>query len=899
LEKFPIYAVTPEGAAAINSAIPQTGVVNLVASPWNFVNDGLTDNWPNYQTWYSLCNTLTASWPYTVTFTQGAGNVAVCNWANHGLSWNDIISFTGTTPTTTGGVLPAGITAGTLYAILSSNFTPNSFEFAQLSGVIGANNLGVAGNQNFNFAGVSLPGIGFIDSLEGAPIVISTTGSGTLGCVVHNYDWVEVRIPAGNYYSSVADFTGLVAGQRRIKFHADGAKLWDVNVAISLGAIGTMGQQMNADGDGYGAANCWGYVNTINQAGGTSHVTITLKTPSLASLFYPNQWVCLMALDLQEGTGGPPNNHYFQYLQLSSVNTSTGVLTAYLQSFQMLESFLDTFPTWNAGTPGANALCTGGAAAVVGMPSNWNTDIVWEGLHCFGTFETDVFARRATFLDCVFDGQGCVPTTNQSFRMERCKNGSGNSTFSSSSGGVVEGVIGGFGQGLQFDKLVEQATFVDCVFDGITVSGSSMKNITFDQCRIGVLNGTGRRNRFVDCVINQMLFGCGYGAMDNLELVNCQVDSFVPYYNYQAPALLPQLWTFSNGTLKIALNPWLGITGKEWSQVAVPGSKWYLCPYGQGFTLANVGFPFTILNVWTDGSSNFCVDTDLAALPVGASTSSAVTVTSGSPAVINWTAHGLTAGTPVVFYASFGATLPTGMSANTLYYVLAAGLTANTFEFSTSVGGSAVNTTGSLTGTLHCVGNPLQMLQHPASRITVRNCVGNTSLADHNGVSDVPMYSRIKRSYWGPGINDTTMPIWGNLVSLTINVVRPYTGSGGFTLALTGTGYTTGGAVSAFSETVDCTVAGLRTITATTTTGSAGADSISAYANWLGSQLSAVSTGGNFSIMDQNPVVEIFMQTDQGITGYHTLEATWLSAAYLSGKSQTLTDSANNSNFTI
>lgn len=73
------------------------------------------------------------------------------------------------------------------------------------------------------------------------------------------------------------------------------------------------------------------------------------------------------------------------------------------------------------------------------------------------------------------------------------------------------------------------------------------------------------------------------------------------------------------------------------------------------------------------------------------------TVTIASPAVFSREGHGLYAGVPVKFTTT-GA-LPTGLSAGTTYYVISAGLTADAFEVSTSRGGSAVNTSGSQSGT--------------------------------------------------------------------------------------------------------------------------------------------------------------------------------------------------------
>lgn len=73
------------------------------------------------------------------------------------------------------------------------------------------------------------------------------------------------------------------------------------------------------------------------------------------------------------------------------------------------------------------------------------------------------------------------------------------------------------------------------------------------------------------------------------------------------------------------------------------------------------------------------------------------TVTIASPGVFTLTSHGLVASDPV--YLTTTGALPTGLSANTIYYVIATGLTANTFQLSTTRGGSAINTTGSQSGT--------------------------------------------------------------------------------------------------------------------------------------------------------------------------------------------------------
>jgi hypothetical protein len=66
------------------------------------------------------------------------------------------------------------------------------------------------------------------------------------------------------------------------------------------------------------------------------------------------------------------------------------------------------------------------------------------------------------------------------------------------------------------------------------------------------------------------------------------------------------------------------------------------------------------------------------------------------------TAHGLSAGDQVVINATQGA-LPTGISANTVYFVIASGLTADAFKLSTAAGGSSLDMSGSASGTYEFV----------------------------------------------------------------------------------------------------------------------------------------------------------------------------------------------------
>jgi len=73
------------------------------------------------------------------------------------------------------------------------------------------------------------------------------------------------------------------------------------------------------------------------------------------------------------------------------------------------------------------------------------------------------------------------------------------------------------------------------------------------------------------------------------------------------------------------------------------------------------------------------------------------TMTIASPCVVTLNSHGLTANDTIRFTTT--GTLPTGLVVNTTYYVISTGLTVNTFQLSLTAGGTAINTSGSQSGT--------------------------------------------------------------------------------------------------------------------------------------------------------------------------------------------------------
>lgn len=96
--------------------------------------------------------------------------------------------------------------------------------------------------------------------------------------------------------------------------------------------------------------------------------------------------------------------------------------------------------------------------------------------------------------------------------------------------------------------------------------------------------------------------------------------------------------------------------------------------------------------------------------------SGVVTISNATPAVVAWVGHGQAVNTPVSF-ATTGA-LPSPLVAGTVYYIIAAGLTADAFQLSLTLGGVAINTTTAGSG-VHTATASTNYNKAPAANPTV------------------------------------------------------------------------------------------------------------------------------------------------------------------------------------
>ncbi len=156
---------------------------------------------------------------------------------------------------------------------------------------------------------------------------------------------------------------------------------------------------------------------------------------------------------------------------------------------------------------------------------------------------------------------------------------------------------------------------------------------------------------------------------------------------------------------------------RQWTELTItdtePRDKWIgdfmMAAFGLEYPCVKFPIPGSITGTFSEGETVTETDTvakgvirradaggSSKALYVEPTTVGVFTVTIASPGVFSLTGHGFSAGDGVAFTTT-GA-LPTGIVANTNYFVIAGGLTADAFEVSATSGGAAINTTGSQSG---------------------------------------------------------------------------------------------------------------------------------------------------------------------------------------------------------
>jgi hypothetical protein len=289
---------------------------------------------------------------------------------------------------------------------------------------------------------------------------------------------------------------------------------------------------------------------------------------------------------------------------------------------------------------------------------------------------------------------------------------------------------------------------------------------------------------------------------------------------------------------------------------------------------------FTIQGVRVSGT-DFCVDTDLGSYP-GTDLTLTATFTGTTLHVSNIlpTDACLLVGMTVT-----GGGLPAGTT-------IQSGVTLPQAGGGSNVGDFVLNNAPSSGTTFHAQ-TPMIFLPHPAPRFTCINSTGNRVISQQSGgPPDIPFGSFFKQQFSGgfisaPNNREQCVELIGNLMYCTIDVWKPYTGSGAGTLTIYMCGWhnVSGNYVFKYvAQVIDLTTPGSRTIRVTAAASSPlGADSFVDVPFYMsGGHAVLLSANGGGDTMDKFATFTITGQCFQGIEGSGLLTTTPDGLDYLS-----------------
>ena len=213
-------------------------------------------------------------------------------------------------------------------------------------------------------------------------------------------------------------------------------------------------------------------------------------------------------------------------------------------------------------------------------------------------------------------------------------------------------------------------------YDGVHIGGNS-NSVTFISCQFNGMNAAGSAI---------YVRGSGY-----IQVIGCEYGNGGRFVGFESGAIGMTLDVFKLAIERqatpsvIASNNTLNLYG-----VRLLGGY----PADPSNTADNASANATPF-VYEGGSFGRIENDNMSGF--GEGVAATVTISNASPGVVTWTGHSCIAGRRVRF--STTGTLPSGITAGKIYYVLSTGLTANTFRISEERGGTAINTSSAGSGT--------------------------------------------------------------------------------------------------------------------------------------------------------------------------------------------------------
>lgn len=547
---------------------------------------------------------------------------------------------------------------------------------------------------------------------------------------------------------------------------------------------------------------------------------ITLLTPSQASRGTVGSWVAIGGQDTFGDAGYPPDPATYEFLQIATINTTTGQICF---DGALQYSYKSTWPNYSGAST-----WPGGPATIWFLSSTWNTDITYLNVNWFFNLDQatangkSVKFINGTWTGNSLSGANCfAPSQAQSIQMIGL-------TMTACT--------------IEIDKIVDTLVMTNTTLDSTSSIGfpssdgantATLTNVT------GTINGTPRRFFGTNLTMPSLELGpaLGFGGDDEFSCTNCTISAITPLTNH-GQSNIQTGWAFTGSGVMTRINQLSVAT----SASAAAGTS-------------VLTFTATPANM-TVGLQVFD-DTAAGVIPNNA------TVLSSTPTTItlsaNITGAGVGSGDSIRFKG--GACNWCVEGKNLIFQAggIENGQTVTISSVTTSGNYVAVQTT--LAGGLPAFSAGQNVYLHPAPRFTCSGCTGSIDIVDlAQAPARTPVYSYSKRTYDGgasgpwPSFSGTAQAphLWGNVSQVNIGVTKAYSGVQG-TLGLNGfavSSNVTNSSINAATwfPQVNAKTTGTRAITLSGVTGTQTGDSSltvpDSTRTWIDGQINPSLTAG-------------------------------------------------------
>jgi hypothetical protein len=653
----------------------------------------------------------------------------------------------------------------------------------------------------------------------------------------YSADNTGVTNAAPKFYSNLkTDMAGqdctltIPAGTYRMGSHVNGF-FWSTGMTslVVNGTGASLVQDVPDDGTVAFGCNHMGQVGIDDAAGksariqtvsaGATSVTLTAASASAGHISRATvgNWIAVAGWDIQglflSAYGWPPNHHFIDFVQITSVVGNT----INFAGQPLRYTYNDQWPENNRGSAfeGDN----GGPATVYFIHADWGATKSFTGITATNADLVHGEGVDTTFTNMTTTNYPLYPSVNKTWRA---------TNYNASTGAAVE-----------HDKYIDLCTVTGGQYTQWECQSSSTRLLSFDGTTFSNgLNGTPKNTTVDNCTItgNVNIGPTRYGRGETFVCRNTSISgniqgSIISLYNGASDPQIVDFCTMVNGLITVPQ-----CIGSTLTQVMPPD------PTGRSrlfWVNGNKYFgSFGVLSATSDrwpAVDNQSVVTNVTCTSTGNTlTISTNSFTSGDVGKVLVTNLGGSSAlkTRIQSVGAFS-----GTQTITILDVAGVNLTAssktlqwgtcNTYIQTDQTGGFPSQAAFWPTGRLHVATPPVQS-------VSFENVTGSALAVDLSQAAarNRPLWSYTKQTYDGTtfGATGPDLTIYGNIVSIKINVTKAYTGvQGTFNVGLSQFDNLSVAvnktSMSTYGPRVNLKVLGERIITVGSTTGTQSGDS--------------------------------------------------------------------------